>query len=217
MADPIHTPSPDMPPRMTLRSSLTSPYGRKVRIALHELGLHGQVEVIHADTLDPEDDLRRQNPLGKMPCLIVGGETLYDSRTILEYLDALAGGGRLCPRAGTERFRVLTQAVLADGITDAGLLMVYERRFRDEAKVSDRWLSHQRGKVERALSVIQAAPPDPGRTDIASISLACALGYLDWRRPVDWRPAFPGVVRWLDAFAAAEPAFSATARPPETS
>src|SRR5262249_34863555 len=159
-----------------------------------------------ADTLDETDTLRQQNPLGKMPCLLLpDGTAIYDSPIILEFLQDLAGSTRLLPWEGLSRFLRLTEARLADGITDAALLMVYERRFRPEAHVSQRWLAHQQGKIERALAVFEQAPPE-GATVIA-LGLACALGYLDWRKPYDWRPHFPALVGWLDSFASAEPAF----------
>ena len=117
---------------MVLRTTLTSPFGRKARMAAAVLDLSAMIEVVPADTLDEHDDLRQQNPLGKMPCLgIADGTFLYDSRVIVEYLDAVAGGGHLLPRAGLARFKALTRATLADGITDAALLMVYESRFRE--------------------------------------------------------------------------------------
>jgi len=204
--------------RMTLRSTLTSPFGRKVRMAAAVLGLSGNIDLIPADTRDADDDLRLQNPLGKIPCLMLAdGTILYDSRVILEFLDGLTGGGQLVPRAGLARFRALTRATLADGIADAALLMVYEGRFRDEGQpVSRSWLAHQRGKIERGLTGLAADLPDTQVTDGVSISLACALGYLDWREPVAWREPFPAVADWLDRFAAAEPAFAATARPEGT-
>ena len=65
--------------------------------------------------------------------------------------------------------------------------MVYEGRYRDAATHSQRWLAHQRGKIPRALAAFEAAPPDPAKTNLVSIGLACALGYLDWRKPVEWR------------------------------
>lgn len=197
---------------MVLRTTLTSPFGRKVRMAAAALGFASMIEVVPADTLDERDDLRLQNPLGKMPCLrIAGGSFLYDSRVILEYLDALAGGGRIIPRAGLARFKALTRATLADGITDAALLMVYEARFREPHQISEAWLAHQRGKVERGLQAMAADLPDPQVTDVVSISLACALGYLDWRQPVAWREPFPTVAEWLERFALAEPACNKTA------
>lgn len=203
-----------LPGRMLLRSTLTSPYGRKVRMAIEVLGLRERVEVSPADPRDPGDSLRVQNPLGKIPCLVLpSGESLFDSRVIVEALDDLSGARRLIPRAGPERYRALTRAALADGITDAALLMVYEHRWHPGGPVSGDWLAHLAGKIGRGLAAFAADPPDPARTDAVSIGLAAALGYLDWRRPVDWRAMEPGLARWLDAFAAAEPAFDATRAP----
>ena len=197
-----------------LRSTVTSPFGRKVRIAIDVLGLKAQVMEMPADTLDETDTLRTQNPLGKMPCLLLAdGTALYDSGVIIEFLAGIAGDERLIPPRGLARFKALTQATLADGITDAALLMVYESRFRDADKQSPRWLAHQRGKIERGLAAFEAALPDPARSDIVSITLACALGYLDWRQPMEWRPSHPKLAAWLDAFAAHEPAFVRTAAP----
>jgi glutathione S-transferase len=122
----------------------------------------------------------------------------------------------MLPARGLPRYQALTRARLADGITEAALLMVYEGRYRDDpATHSQRWLDHQRGKIGRALAAFEAAPPDPDKTDIVAIGLACALGYLDWRKPVEWRQAHPGLVRWLTEFAEHEPAFART-RAPDT-
>jgi glutathione S-transferase len=201
-------------PTWVLRSTLTSPFGRKVRMAAAVLGLTDRYRLVPADTLDETDTLRQQNPLGKLPCLLLeDGTALYDSRVIVEFLQDEAGADRLVPKSGLARYTTLTRATLADGITDAALLMVYEGRFRDPATHSERWLAHQRGKIMRALTVLEKAPPDPALTDVATIALACALGYLDWRKPVEWRPAHPRLAQWLADFAAAEPAFHATKAP----
>lgn len=200
---------------LVLRSTVTSPFGRKVRMAAQVLGLSDRLNVMPADTLDESDTLRAQNPLGKMPCLLLSdGSALYDSRVIIEFLQSLAGGEALLPAGGLARFKALTRAALADGIADAALLMVYEGRFRDAGQRSERWLAHQRGKVERGLAAFEKSPPGAGKTDMVAIGLSCALGYLDWRKPVVWRPACPALAAWLDAFAAREPAFARTA--PET-
>ncbi len=212
MARPSHGPTE----KMTLRTTLTSPFGRKVRIAAQVLGVSALIEVVPADTMDEGDSLRQQNPLGKMPCLLLGdGTAMYDSRVIIEYLESLVEQPSLTPSAGLERYQALTAASLCDGITDAALLMVYERRFRAPEQVSERWLAHQRGKVERALATMEQNPPDPTKTTIAAINLACALGYLDWRQPVEWRTTHPRLVEWLNRFSASEPAFRMTARPEE--
>ena len=202
------------PETYVLRSTLTSPFGRKVRMTIDVLGLTDRISIVPADTLDENDTLRRQNPLGKLPCLLLAdGSALYDSAVIVEFLQETAGTDRLLPLRGLARYKALTLATLADGITDAALLMVYEGRFRDPSAHSQRWLAHQRGKIERALGAFEAAPPEPRQTDIVTIALACALGYLDWRKPVDWRPDHPRLVQWLEAFARHEPALESTRAP----
>jgi glutathione S-transferase len=194
-----------------LRSTETSPFGRKVRMAIEVLGLNARISIQPADTLDDNDTLRQQNPLGKMPCLLLAdGTALYDSGVIIEFLQDVAGNEALVPRDGLARYQALTRARLADGIADAALLMVYEGRFRDPGTQSERWLAHQRGKATRALTAFEASPPDPAKTDIVAIGLSCALAYLDWRRPVKWRDNYPKLVAWLAAFARHEPAFERT-------
>jgi len=202
---------PATPEKFLLRSTVTSPFGRKVRMAIDVLGLANRVTMQPADTRDENDTLRQQNPLGKMPCLLrADGSAIYDSGVIIEFLQDVARTDQLLPAIGPTRFEMLTLARLADGITEAAILMIYEGRFRDSGMQSQRWLDHQRGKITRALAAFEASPPDPGKTDIVSIGLACALGYLDWRKPVEWRPAHPRLVAWLAAFAANEPAFDRT-------
>lgn len=198
--------------KIVLRSTKTSPFGRKVRMALIALGLEERVHLQSADTMDEDDSLRQQNPLGKLPCLMIGGEAFYDSHVILEMLDAVAGGGRLLPRAGLERFRALTRARLADGITDAALLVSYESRFREPGQTSERWLAHQRGKITRALAAFEPDLPDPRRAELVQITLAAALGYLDWRQPLEWRADHPALEKWLDTFGRSHRFWSETER-----
>lgn len=200
--------------RFVLRSTVTSPFGRKVRMAIKVLGLGDRVVIVPGDTLDANDTLRQQNPLGKMPCLLqADGSAIYDSGVIIEFLADVAGSDRLVPAAGPARFKALTAARLADGITEAAILITYEDRFRDPGTYSERWLAHQRGKIERALHAFENAPPDPAVTDIVAIGLSCALGYLDWRKPVDWRASHPRLVRWLAEFSSNQPAFELTRAP----
>ena len=110
--------------RFTLRSSARSPFGRKVRIAASVVGLTDDILVEEADPMSADDPIRQQNPLGKIPALVLeDGRILYDSRVIIEYFDAISGGGRLIPNDPSSRFPVLTQAALADGMLDAGILI----------------------------------------------------------------------------------------------
>lgn len=198
-----------------LRSSPFSPFGRKVKIAASLLGLKDRISVVMADTQDPEDDLRQQNPLGKIPVLLCeDGRAVYDSRVIVDYLDHLAGGGRIIPAESAARFAELTLQALADGITNAAILQVYEKRFRPEANQDANWLGHQRGKMERGLAVLEkgALPAVDASPKIGAIALACALGYLDLRFD-GWRAGHPRLTGWVDAFEQQVPAFTAT-RPP---
>jgi len=195
---------------LILRSAATSPFVRKVRIAAAALGLDDRIEISAADTADPNDSLRRQNPLGKVPALILeSGEVLYDSAVILEYLDMLAGGGKIIPTDPPARFRSLTQAALADGMMEATLTIRFETLWRAPEMRSPAWVAHQEGKIARALEAFEKAPPDE-LADIGAIALACALGYLDLRLEGRWRADHPRLVGWLDAFADAAPSFEAT-------
>ena len=197
----------------TLRNAPPSPFGRKVRIAAALCGLDDRMEIVIADTTDPADPLRTQNPLGKIPALILeDGTVIYDSPVIAEYLDARAGGGVVIP-AGNERFPALIMQALADGIMDASLLLVYEGRFRSPETHNQCWIESQRGKVERGLARLEASPPALShRPHVGQIALACALGYQDLRFEGMWRGVYPRLVAWLDEFAAKVPSF-ATTRP----
>ncbi len=198
---------------MILRSSAPSPFGRKVHIALSLLGFDRDVRVESADTTNPHDSLREQNPLGKIPVLIAeDGSAFYDSRVILEYLDDRAGGGKIIPRDSGPRLAALRLQALCDGILDASILTIYEDRWRAADKREPKWLEYQAGKVTRALAVLEAAPPVLGAAipHVGQIALACVLGYRDLRFGGDFRGTCPRLVAWLDEFAARVPAFAAT-------
>ncbi len=196
---------------LVLRSSPASPFGRKVKIAAALLGLTDRIEIVLADTTNANDSLRAQNPLGKIPALILeDGSVLYDSPVIVEYLDWLAGGGKIIPPASDRRFEVLTLQALADGIMDAALLQIYETRFREPGQYVAKWLEHQAAKVDRSLGTLEASPPEPGAQDVGAIALACALGYLDLRFAGLWRAEHPRLSAWLETFAQATPAFAKT-------
>jgi glutathione S-transferase len=197
---------------MILRSSPPSPFGRKVKLALGILGLDSEVTIEKADPTDANDSLRQQNPLGKIPALIIeDGAVLYDSPVILDYLDSRAGGGKIVPKDLKARFAALTLQALCDGILDAGILLVYEGRWRPPEMAVQKWIDHQRGKVQRALDTLEAAPPKPGAIpNVGEITLACALGYGDLRFEGKWRESHPKLVKWLDEFSAKVPAFEKT-------
>jgi glutathione S-transferase len=195
---------------MILRSSPPSPFGRKVKIAAALLGIEFKIEP--TDTNDPADAIRKQNPIGKIPTLVLDdGTTLFDSRVISEYLDHLAGGGKIIPQEAKARFAALRMQALADGLLDAALMQVYEGRFRTPEQRVEKWVEHQAGKVTRALDVLEAEPPGlDAMPHVGQIAVACALGYLDLRFKGEWRKDYPKLVKWLDAFAAKVPSFEKT-------
>lgn len=198
---------------LILRTSLASPFGRKVRIAAEVAGVADRIRVENADTSNPDDSLRQQNPLGKIPTLLLeNGDPLFDSRVIVEYLNEIAPSPVLVP-PGTQRIAVLRQQALADGLMDAALLQVYEGRFRPPELHGEKWLAHQRGKVERALAYTAQhfAALRVGAPHVGEIAQACALGYMDLRFEGRWRREHPALVRWLEDFARRTPAFASTA------
>ena len=196
------------PERFILRTTLTSPVGRKVRMAAEVLGLGDRVTVEPTDVADPQDTLRQQNPIGKMPCLVrADGSSLFDSSVIIEFLQFVASTERLLPVSGEERFALQTRSRMADAITDAAALVVYEAKWHPLAHVSEPWLDYQRGKILRCLTAFEAAPPDPRVSDVVSIGLACSLEFLDRRTQVTWRESHPRLATWLAQFARHEPAY----------
>jgi len=197
---------------MILRSSPPSPFGRKVKLAAAILGLDKEITIEKADPTDASDTIRKQNPLGKIPALIVeDGTVLYDSPVILEYLDHRAGGGKIVPQEPNARFAALTLQALCDGILDACILLVYEGRWRPVEKHEPKWIDHQTGKVERAFAVLEANPPAlTAVPDVGQITLACALGYQDLRFGGKWRGSYPRLLKWHDEFEARVPAFGRT-------
>lgn len=197
---------------MILRSSGPSPFGRKVKMAAKILGIYDRLTVEMSNTNDPHDTLRQQNPLGKIPILILDdGRKIFDSRVICEYLDAQVDDITLHPTESDARWEALTLQALGDGIVDASILQVYENRMRPEDKRHDDWLSYQADKVRRSLDQLSQTPPSlEGDLTIGHVAIACALGYLDLRFEGKWRANYPALVAWLDAFRARVPAFDAT-------
>ena len=196
--------------------SPTSPYARKCMVLLSESGLRDQVELIAATgtPVDPGSMPLTQNPLGKIPALERDdGPALYDSRVICQYLDQLSGRG-LYPTA-PRLWDTLTVEATGDGITDAAILMVYEVRVRPEDKRFAPWVEGQWAKIDRALDALESRWIDhlTGPLDMGQISVACALGYLDFRHASrGWRLRRPDLAAWFDVFAK-RPSMQATMPP----
>ena len=200
---------------MKLYYSPTSPFVRKVLITAIELGLRERIEIVPVDIspVEPSDALNRTNPIGKIPTLVADdGTELYDSVVICEYLDSLQGG-RLFPASGAARWQVLRQHALADGIMEAAVLARYETWLRPAELRWKEWADGQTSKIERGLDVLEGEVGGLAGLTIASIAVACSLGYLDLRLGhLGWRDRRPQLSSWLAEFAQ-RPSFVAT-RPP---
>ena len=189
-------------PAMTLYHSPLSPFVRKVMVFLHETGQIDRVAVktINLSPVSPDADLNRDNPVGKIPALVLdNGNVLHDSRVILEYLDLQHVGNPLIPREGSARWQRLTLASQADAIMDAAVLTRYERFLRPVEKQWDDWLQAQEEKIRRGLADLEAAHMAELASvfDVAAIGTACALGYIDLRMPdFGWREQLPKLAAW---------------------
>jgi glutathione S-transferase len=185
---------------MKLFYSPVSPYVRKCLVAAHELGLAERIERL-PEAARPLNRLT-QNPLGKVPTLLADdGTVLYDSRVIVEYLNALAGGA-LIPIGGPERFAVLVEHALADGILDAAILVRYETAVRPEPLRWNDWTAGQMEKIHRGLADLESRSTTLGeRVDVATITFGCALDYLDFRfAAIGWRDKHPRTAEWFARF-----------------
>ena len=182
---------------MKLTYSPASPYARKVRIAAIELGLIDRIEFV-TTTVQPgkfnEDYSRNVSPLRKLPALILDdGSTIVDSYVIVEYLDDLAGGGKLIPSSGAKRWQVKTEHAITQGMLEAMLLCRYEKLLRPEALRWQVWYDDQWERAWQGFTLFESRPEVFTRPlDITQIGLVCALGYADFRFPdCGWRKAFP--------------------------
>ena len=197
---------------MKLYFSPFSPYVRKCLVVGHELGLDARITLLpsSAHPVQRDQAIIANNPLGKVPTLLTDdGQALYDSRVICEYLDDLAAGS-LFPKTGAARWQALTLHALADGMLDAALLARYEDVARPEAIRWKEWRAGQLDKAETSLAYLESelagavhggAMALSDRVDIGTLSIGCALWYLDLRfADVQWRGRYPKVAQWYAAF-----------------
>ncbi len=186
---------------MKLTFSAASPFARKVRIAAIELGLIDKIELVPTTVAPTQtsEDYARINPLKKLPALILdNGEVLLDSYVITEYLDELAGGGKLIPASGAIRWRVKSEHSLLQGMLDSMLLCRYERMVRPQGLQWQAWSDDHWNRAWSGMAHFEKQPDMLSRPlDVAQIGLVCVLGYADFRfADCGWRKAYPN----LDAF-----------------
>lgn len=190
---------------MKIIGSLTSPYVRKVRVVMIEKKL--DYRFVEEDVWHANTTIAQANPLGKVPCLVMeGGEAVFDSRVIVEYLDALSPVGRLIPASGRERAECKTWEALADGVLDAAILARLEATWpgREASQRSPAWIDRQMDKIHQSLIAMSTGLGDKlycsgGNTcSLSDIAVGCALSYLDFRFPeLDWRTPHPNLDKLL--------------------
>ena len=190
---------------MKLIGAVTSPYVRKVRIVMAEKKLDYQF--VPEDVWSADTRIAESNPLGKVPCLVMeGGEAVFDSRVIVEYLDTLSPVGKLIPQPGRERAEVKTWEALADGLLDAAILARLEATWpgRTDAQRSQAWIDRQMAKIDASLQAMSRGLGDKPycsgiHLSLSDIAVGSALGYLDFRFPqIDWRAGHPNLHKLQD-------------------
>jgi glutathione S-transferase len=193
---------------MKLIGSLTSPYVRKVRIVMAEKKLDYKLEL--NDVWAADSTITQSNPLGKVPCLVMeGGEAVFDSRVIVEYVDTLSPVCRLIPASGRERAEVRTWEALADGLIDACILARLEKGWvgRTDAQRSPAWVERQMQKVQLSIKAMGHGLGDRPwcagvHFTLADVAVGCALSYLDFRfAEIDWRGDHPNLARLYEKLA----------------
>jgi glutathione S-transferase len=190
---------------MKLIGSTRSPYVRKVRIVMAEKKLDYQF--VLEDVWAADTAIMESNPLGKVPCLVMeGGEALFDSRVIVEYLDTLSPVGKLIPAVGRERAEVKTWEALADGVMEAASLARLENTWagRTQQQRSQAWADRQIAKINASTKAMSQGLGDKPfcagiYLSLADIAVGCALGYLDYRFPeITWRADHPNLAKLQD-------------------
>ena len=193
---------------MKLIGSTTSPYVRKVRIVMAEKKLDYQFLLDNVWSADTR--IAASNPLGKVPCLVMeGGEAVFDSRVIVEYLDTLSPVGKLIPSTGRERAEVKTWEALADGLLDAAILVRLENTFegRKPSERSQAWIDRQMDKVHASLKAMAQGLGDKpfcsgSHLSLSDIAVGCALDWLEFRFPdIGWRAEYPNLAKLMDKLA----------------
>lgn len=196
-------------PRVTMKLLYApqSPFARKVRAAAIELGLADRLELEYAEVVPGKENAsfaESINPLRKVPALILddAATVIVDSTVICEFLDELAGGGILIPKSGPDRWRVMSQHAIAQGMCEAVILVRYETWLRPEPQRWQPWLSDQWDKIWSGLRWFERQAErifqdESSVVDISQLTLACCLGYVDFRYPeTDWQRRFPNVATW---------------------
>lgn len=188
---------------MKLITADASPFVRKARVLILELGLQDRVRLVDPGQITPvssNDTLNAVNPLGMIPALeLDDGDSLYDSPLVCEYLNHIADGP-FFPSDPARRFRTLRLQALADGILDLSVALRYELALRPQELHWQSWIDNQNAKIERGLDALEGRCGEFEASPlIGEITVACALGYRDFRfAENDWREGRPALTRWFE-------------------
>ncbi|KAF3997411.1 glutathione S-transferase N-terminal domain-containing protein [Glaciimonas immobilis] len=200
---------------MKLIGSLGSPYVRKVRVVMAEKKL--DYTFVLEDVWSENTTIQISNPLGKVPCLIMeDGGAMFDSRVIVEYLDTLTPVGKLIPVNTRERAEIKCWEALADGVSDAGVLIRLERLQRLPEHQNESLIARQRSKVDAGLKAMAAGLAEKSfcsgnHYTLADVAVCCALGWLSFRFPeIEWRETYPTLAKLFDKLSE-RPSFKDTA------
>jgi glutathione S-transferase len=181
--------------------SSTSPYVRKVMACAITREIEDRIEQVTTNANASPPEFVAINPLSKVPALVTDdGVALFDSPVICEYLDSIGEALPMFPDHGAARWRALKFQAMGDGILDASVPRRGEMmKPQDEGRVA--WIARQKAAVDRTLDALEADPPHR-HIDIGSITVACALGYLDFRFAAQpWRERRAKLAAWYEAFA----------------
>ena len=183
---------------MRLYYSATSPYVRKVIVCAKARGIDGQIKPVTVDPWSSPAEFLADNPLSKVPCLVTeDGLSLFDSPVICEYLDSVGDVNPVFPGHGAPRWRALRLQAMGDGILDAAVARRLEQgRPQDTARTGV--MERHGSAVARTLDMLEAEGP-ANHLDIGTITIACALGYLDFRLESEpWRETRPRLAHWME-------------------
>jgi len=195
---------------MRLYVTVASPWVRRVRVTILELGIEGRFEFVQTrwphswgtQTVAMPADFTAATPVMRIPALVTDSVTLTDSHAICDYLNAEFGGFRLLAREGAARWQALAAMALANGVLEAQIMRRAET-LRSDQERSDDFIAKMRDRTDRCFAALEKDHlPGFGSTfDLAQITTAVACGYDDWRYGPDWRSAAPKLAAWYDSVA----------------
>ncbi len=188
---------------MKLLYQTHSPFARKVLVFAHETGIVNQIEVVHHETspTNRNEEVFALNPLGKVPVLITDqGDSIIESSVICDYLDNLHSGTKLIPSILSDRMQALQMQAIADGISEAGILVRWESTRRPEELRYSPFLNGQLEKVISGYGFIEENINLDGQLNIGHIAIATSISWLEFRGVAPFRNDYPKLTSWYDAF-----------------